>query len=314
MENEFTRVWGTVKLNGQPLGSSTVVFLETKDKLRVPGQKTQVVTIRQRNLRFVPRHSVVFVGSTIKFVNDDNEVHNIYSKSLSNQFNLGAMAAGSSKVIMVEDAGPIVLRCNIHKDMVGTLFVVPNGYYTASGKNGEFEFKSVKSKEYFLQVWHPQLYPEEVDAAMKSIGLTGRDVTYDFDIKSQSKSGEIHDMVDKTDYDTIVTNIEKLLYDAITSWIEGNKYKPRKQILIAITKHYDGEGLKGAIAKSFNEKRSVNLEEKLDAIRKKLSGIIKDESMTVESLKNEAAFVISRLRFNVRELKARVAPVQPGKP
>jgi len=311
VEKEFTLVRGKVEINGQPLGSHAVIFLETKDKLRIPGQKTQKLLIDQRNLQFMPRHSVVTVGSTITFVNRDNEVHNIYSKSLNNQFNLGAMAAGTSKFITVEDAGPIVLRCNMHKDMIGTLFVVPNGYYTQPGENGEYVFENVKSKEYFLQVWDPRLYPEEVEGTIKSIGLTGKDVVYDFNIKSQSQPGEIHDMVDKTDYGTIVNDIEKLLYDAIASWKDGKKYKPRKQVLIAITKHYDGEGLKGAIAKSFSEKRSMTLESKLDAIRKKLSGLKKEETITEESLKNEAAFVVSQLRLNVQELKARVNPELP---
>ena len=165
-----------------------------------------------------------------------------------------------------------------------------------------------------MQVWHPQLYPEEVEAAMKSIGLTGKDAVYDFDIQSRSKTGEIHDMVDKIDYDTIVNNIEKLIYDAIASWKDGKKYKPRKQVLIAITKHYDGEGLKGAIARSFSEKRSTTLEGKLDTIRKKISGLKKDEPLTEESLQNEAAFVISQLRLNVQELKARIAPAPPFRP
>ena len=306
LEKEFTKVRGIVKVNGKPLKQNGVVFLETKDKLRVPGQKIQKYKINQHGLQFEPRHSVVMVGSTITFINQDAEVHNIYSKSLNNQFNLGAMAAGISKTITIKDSGPIVLRCNMHKDMLGTIFAVPNGYYTLLDPDGSYAFDKVKSKEYLMQVWAPRLNPSEVEANMKSIGLTGKDAVYDFDIKSEGQPGEIHDIVDKTDYNAIVNSMEVLIYDAIASWNEGKKYKPRKQMLIAITKHFDGEGLKGAIAKSFSEKRSAGLESKLDSIRKKLSGLGKDVSVNEQSLKNEAALVISQLRLNVQELEARV--------
>ncbi len=135
------------------------------------------------------------------------------------------------------------------------------------------------------------------------------DQTLDFDIKSQSKPGEIHDLVDPTDYNSIVDNIEKEVYQAIADWKAGKKSIPRKRMLMAITKHYDGEGLKGAIAKSFSEKRSLNLEKKLDAIRKQISGIgVSDQEVTEDSLKSQAKFTIDQLRNNVRELEARLNP------
>ncbi|MFQ5443386.1 MAG: tetratricopeptide repeat protein [Nitrospinales bacterium] len=106
-DKDFTNVTGKLIVNGQPLGDGIgVVFVEPKDKMRVPDQKVQQVSIRQRDLKFLPKHTVVQVGSTVTFVNEDKEVHNIYSKSLNNQFNLGAMAAGSSKAIQFSSAGP----------------------------------------------------------------------------------------------------------------------------------------------------------------------------------------------------------------
>ena len=141
-----TTVKGNIKINGRKPGPNTLVFLETKSKLRVANQKPQTLTIHQSNLQFSPQHSVVLVGSTVTFANEDREVHNIFSKSLSNQFNLGAMASGSLKTIEFTQAGPVVLRCNMHKDMIGTLFVVPNGHYTKPNTNGDYQFESIKSQ------------------------------------------------------------------------------------------------------------------------------------------------------------------------
>ena len=307
--SETTTLQGKILVNGAPLPTSTVVFLETKSKLRVPDQKMVELAITQSDLQFLPKHTVVPIGSTITFMNQDKEVHNIFSKSQSNQFNLGAMASGTSKSIKFSQGGPIILRCNLHKDMIGTLFVVPNGYYTHPNAAGDYKFDQVKSQGYLLEVWHPQLYPTDVEANLKPIDLNGTDQTINLNTQSASKPGEIHDMVDPTDYNAIVDTIEKEMFQAIEDWKNGKKSIPRKRMLMVITKHFDGEGLKGAIAKSFSEKRSLILEKKLDDIRKQLSGIeVPGKETTEASLKSEAKFAVSQLRNNVRELETRLNP------
>ena len=306
---ETTNLKGKVRVNGKPLSTLGVVFLETKTKFRVPGQKKLSLTIRQSGLQFFPKHSVVSAGSTVTFSNEDREVHNIYSKSRNNQFNLGAMAAGSSKTLTLDQAGPVVLRCNLHKDMIGTIFVVPNGYYTHPNEKGEYSFTDVKSLGYLLGYWHPQLIPDEVGENLKEVDLKGVDQSADFDFKSASRRGEIHDLVDPTDYNAIVDTIEKEMFQAIKDWKAGKKSIPRKRMLMVITKHYDGEGLKGALAKSFSQKRSLGLEKKLDEIRKEISGIgVSKGEVTEGSLTSKAKFVIGQLRNNVQELEARLNP------
>jgi plastocyanin len=304
----ITTLKGKITINSLPADGRGVVILETKSKLKVPKQSAKAIQIFQRELQFDPSHSVVMVGSTVTFINDDREVHNIFSKSSGNQFNLGAMAAGAAREIKLETPGPVILRCNLHKDMMGTLFVVPNGYYTRPNANGEYQFDSVKSQEYILEFWHPQLYPEDVGDNVKSIKLTGRDEKIDFKIASASKPGEIHDLVDATDYNLVVDDIEKEMTLAIKDWESGKKYKPRKRMLIAITKHYDGKGLKGAIAKSFSEQRSLKLEQAMDEIRKQISGIGDTEKVTADSLKFKAERVVAQLRNNVKELEQRLNP------
>ena len=308
--NDTTNVKGTVLINGKVPSPNTLIFLETKTKMRAQGQKKRAtLTIKQSNLNFQPRHSVIQVGTTVTFSNHDKEVHNIYSKSLSNQFNLGAMASGAFKTIEFKTAGPIVLRCNMHKDMIGTLFVVPNGYYTQPNAKGEYDFKNVKSEGYIMQVWAPMLSPDEVEANLRSADLKGVDQTFDFDIKSASVPGEIHDMTDPTDYNAIVDNIEKEMFQAIEDWKNGKKFISRKRMLMAVTKHFAGEGLKGAIAKSFSSKRSILLERKLDKIRKEISGYGKTEKPVTEaSLRSQAEFAVAALRNNVKELEARIKP------
>ena len=309
MKKATTHVKGTMLINGEPAGSNAIIFLETKTKMKVPNQKTLNITIDQSDLQFSPKHTVAPVGSTVNFSNQDMEVHNIYSKSLNNQFNLGAMSSGVVKTITLLQAGPIVLRCNLHKDMMGTIFVVPNGYFTQPDKQGKYEFNEVKSAGYIMQAWAPHLAPGDVEANLKSADLNGEDKTFDFDIKTASLPGELHDMVDPVDYNAVVDNIDNELKQAIQDWENGKKYVSRKRVLMAITKHYDGGGLKGALAKSFSEKRSLGLEDKLDDIRKIISGIgAEAKSATGDSLRKRAAFAVAQFRVNVKELEARLNP------
>ncbi len=312
MKKATTHVKGTMLINGKPPGSNAIIFLETKTKMKVPHQKTLNITIDQSDLQFSPKHTIVPVGSTVNFSNQDVEVHNIYSKSLNNQFNLGAMSSGMAKTISLLQPGPIVLRCNLHKDMVGTIFVIPNGYYTQPDEQGKYEFDAVKSAGYIMQAWAPHLAPGDVEANLKPADLNGEDKAFDFDIKTASLPEEIHDMVDSVDYNAVVDNINNELEQAIQDWEGGKKYISRKRALMAITKYYDGGGLKGALAKSFSEKRSQGLEDKLDDIRKIISGIGSEaKSATGDALRKRVAFVVSQLRVNVKELKARLNP-DPG--
>ena len=309
MKKATTHVKGTMLINGEPASSNAIIFLETKTKMKVPNQKTLNITIDQSDLQFSPKHTIVPVGSTVNFSNQDMEVHNIYSKSLNNQFNLGAMSSGVVKTISLLQAGPIVLRCNLHKDMMGTIFVVPNGYFTQPDKQGKYEFNEVKSAGYIMQAWAPHLAPGDVEANLKSADLNGEDKTIDFDIKTASLPGELHDMVDPVDYNAVVDDIDSELKQAIQDWENGKKYVSRKRVLMAITKHYDGGGLKGALAKSFSEKRSQGLEDKLDDLRKIISGIgAEAKSATGDSLRKRAAFAVAQLRVNVKELETRLNP------
>jgi len=104
------------------------------------------------------------------------------------------------------------------------------------------------------------------------------------------------------------------MFQAIEDWKNGKKFISRKRMLMAVTKHFAGEGLKGAIAKSFSSKRSIILERKLDKIRKEISGYGKtEEPVTEASLKSQAKFAVAALRNNVKELEARIQPTTVGR-
>jgi plastocyanin len=57
------------------------------------------------------------VGDTVSFRNDDPFVHNIFSLSDAQSFDLGTFAKGETRKIKLENAGKVEVECAVHPDM-----------------------------------------------------------------------------------------------------------------------------------------------------------------------------------------------------
>jgi plastocyanin len=57
------------------------------------------------------------VGDTISFRNEDPFVHNIFSLSDVQSFDLGTFAKGESRQVKLEKAGHIEVECAVHPEM-----------------------------------------------------------------------------------------------------------------------------------------------------------------------------------------------------
>jgi len=114
------------------------------------------ITIRQEKFKFKPKRSIVTVGSTVTFQNDDFEMHNIKSDSPGNRFDLGLQIPGKSRSVVLKNPGAVELRCRIHSDMKGTVFVSPTPFFTPIESDGKFALSGVPAGDYEIEVWHPE--------------------------------------------------------------------------------------------------------------------------------------------------------------
>jgi len=114
------------------------------------------VTIRQEKFKFKPKLSLVTVGSTVTFQNNDFEVHNAKSDSPENAFDLGMIAPGTSKKTILKNPGLVELRCRVHSDMEGRVFVSPSPFFMLIEYDGRFELSGVPAGDYEIHVWHPE--------------------------------------------------------------------------------------------------------------------------------------------------------------
>ncbi len=131
--------------------SNVVVYLEG-----IPAEAVERRhTIRQRNLQFDPRVSIVVKGTTVEFPNDDQVFHNVFSTSRPARFDLGLYRSGASKAVQFKREGVVDVFCNIHPDMSSRVLVVPTTLFAATDATGKFRIDGVPVGTYPIVVWHP---------------------------------------------------------------------------------------------------------------------------------------------------------------
>jgi plastocyanin len=63
------------------------------------------------------------VGDTVSFRNDDAFVHNIFSLSDTQTFDLGTFAKGETRKVKLEKEGKVEVECAVHPEMKMTVEV-----------------------------------------------------------------------------------------------------------------------------------------------------------------------------------------------
>ena len=146
---------------------TAVVFIK-----EVPGESPMPIengSMSQKKLTFNPKILPVVVGTKVLCPNDDNVTHNIFSPSKSaKSFNFGLYPPGSNKEIVVEKAGVVPFRCNIHADMAAYVVVCPNRYFAKTDNDGKFKIENVPPGQYKLTFWHEKLRPKTVEVKVTS--------------------------------------------------------------------------------------------------------------------------------------------------
>ncbi|HYE76148.1 MAG TPA: plastocyanin/azurin family copper-binding protein [Blastocatellia bacterium] len=73
--------------------------------------------ISQKGKAFSQVSITVNKGDSISFMNDDSVVHNVYSTSQGNSFNLKTQTPGTANSVTFNSSGMAEVRCAIHPTM-----------------------------------------------------------------------------------------------------------------------------------------------------------------------------------------------------
>jgi plastocyanin len=126
-------------------------------------EKAKAVMDQQHKM-FVPSVLAVRVNTLVQFPNSDNIRHQVYSFSPAKRFELRLYHGMTAEPVLFDQAGQVVLGCNIHDSMVGYIYVVDSEYFSVSDGSGSANIATVPVGKYTLQIQHPKLakpYPEQ---------------------------------------------------------------------------------------------------------------------------------------------------------
>jgi len=146
--------------DGNPV-SDVIVFAEPLEATAVTARNTDPLIIAQKNKAFAPYIGVVQRDNAVRFVNQDDITHHIYSVSGNNRFSFKIAAGGSQQILAsAGDANTVeevAMGCNIHDWMSGYLLVVDTPWFASTDDQGMVALPVEKNGRYRLNVWHPQL-------------------------------------------------------------------------------------------------------------------------------------------------------------
>ena len=164
--------------------TDAVVYLTGEGLADAPGvaqAEPRVAYLDQIDYTFVPRVLPVVAGVGLRFHNGDSELHNIHTFArggrVNRMFNRSQLP-GSTFTQTFELPDSILVRCDIHSQMIAHILVLPNAFYTMPTEDGTYSLAGVPPGRYELTAWHELFGRMTVPVDVGSGGVTPVDVTF----------------------------------------------------------------------------------------------------------------------------------------
>lgn len=106
-----------------------------------PAAPARSYAITQKGKTFSPRVLGVPAGTTVRFPNDDDIFHNVFSLSPGHAFDLGLYRAGASKSRTFGTPGVVRVFCNIHPQMTALVVAAPTPWVTTAAADGAWRLE-----------------------------------------------------------------------------------------------------------------------------------------------------------------------------
>ena len=138
---------------------------------------------------FVPHVQAVPVGGEISFPNVDEIMHNVFSITRGNRFDLGLYKSGARKTHVFDTPGLVRIYCNIHPQMSAFVHVRDNPYFAWTEPDGTFRIDDAPPGDYTIKVWSEQGEAEQ-SITVGADGLSG--VQFSLDVSRYQRKTHLN--------------------------------------------------------------------------------------------------------------------------
>ena len=151
--------------SGKPVANAVIALYgrDAAASVSVTATATATVTapataaMDQRDRQFAPHVLVVQRGTDVRFPNSDDIRHQVYSFSPAKTFSLPLYHGVPANPLRFDQAGEVVLGCNIHDRMLGYIYVVETPWFGKSDAAGALNIGNVPAGSYRARLWYPGL-------------------------------------------------------------------------------------------------------------------------------------------------------------
>lgn len=141
---------------GQPVSDAVARIEQSQTSAAQEGP--EVAVMDQVELSFSPKVIAISTGTRVQFPNSDETRHHVYSFSPAKTFELRLFRGNEAPPVEFDQAGLVVIGCNIHDAMVGYIYVTNGQVYGVTDADGGLmlpTFTAPESAE--LLIWHPDM-------------------------------------------------------------------------------------------------------------------------------------------------------------
>ncbi len=138
-----------------------IIYIDQPVAGAAPAALKPAAVTTQRDASFDPHVLPVEVGTVVRWPNDDDIYHNVYSDSAVKEFNLNFYKKEKVPEVTFDQVGRVDVFCAIHSKMHCIVLVLPNAWFARADAKGRFEIKDVPPGTYKLRAWHER-FPSQV--------------------------------------------------------------------------------------------------------------------------------------------------------
>ncbi|OAB55628.1 hypothetical protein AY599_12690 [Leptolyngbya valderiana BDU 20041] len=145
--------------------SDAVVYFNPEHAVAFEPSAEEVLLTTQRR-SFVPSVVVIEAGTVVRFPNEDPILHNVFSSSPGNRFDLGLYGKSEGLTHRFDQPGLVRVFCNVHSRMSAHIVVVDTPFHGRPDRAGRFRFDALPQGRGTLTAWHERSDPVQVDVVI----------------------------------------------------------------------------------------------------------------------------------------------------